>query len=71
MKSYRCQTAHVGEQRAAWNWWTVLLDWTTRMAYTAVHLARAPENRQRQPAMLTFRHRYMYVVTEAYRMHKY
>ena len=51
-------------------YWTGLLDWT-RMAYTAVHLARAPENRQRQPAMLTFRHRYMYVVTEAYRMHKY
>ena len=27
---------------------------------------RHPKSRQRQPAMLTVRHRYMYVVTEAF-----
>ena len=39
--SCRCQTAHIGKGRAAWNWcglnyWTGLLNWNTGMPKTAV-----------------------------------
>jgi len=29
-----CRTAHVGEQRGVWNWWTGLLGWTTGLEFS-------------------------------------